>query len=144
MAGITGPSFISQYRRSDKPAFSKHAVEEAANEPNKKCSVAALSHLQDFMRASNHDPINREDRTHDHMTQDFWGQFLTYMGKYERNEKKVKFADGNSSASKKSAKIRRKKRQLLFSRINPKAVQVQKQIFFWKLLGHQKSVRRQR
>ena len=117
-------------------------MEEAATEFNKKRSVAALYHLQDFMHASNYDPINWEDITHDHMTQYFWGLFETYMGKYARNKTKVKFSDGNSSASKKIAKIRKKQRQLLFSRIHPKVVQVQKQTFFWKLLGHQNSTRK--
>ena len=82
MTEITGPSLIIQDRRSYLPAFFKHAVKEVASEPKKKCSVAALSPLQDFMQASNHDPINWEDLTHDHMTQYFWGPFETYMGKY--------------------------------------------------------------
>ena len=51
------------------------------------------------------------------------------MGEYARNKTKVKFTDGNSSALKKSAKIRKKLIQLIFSRIHTKAVQVQKQIF---------------
>ena len=105
VTGINGTSFISQYRRSDLPAFYQHAVEEAATEFNKKCSVAAMSHLQNFMHASNNDPINWEDLTNDHMTQSFWGPFETYMGKYASNKTRVKFADGNSSASKLSAKI---------------------------------------
>ena len=83
---INGPSFISQDRRSDLPAFFQHTVEEAETESKKKRPVAALSHLQQFMHASNHDPINWEDLTHDHMTQDFWGPFVTYMGKYAMNK----------------------------------------------------------
>ena len=79
-------------------------MEEEATESKKKRSVAALSHLQDFMHASNHDLIKWEDLTHDHMTQYFWGLFATYMGKHARNKTKVKFANGNSSASKNSAK----------------------------------------
>ena len=114
VTGITGPLFIIQDRRSDLAELFQHAVEEAATEPNKKCSVAALSHLQDFIHAINHDLINWEDLTHNHMTQDFWGPFTTYMGNYARNKTKVKFADGNSSTSKKSAEIREKLRQLLF------------------------------
>ena len=86
MTGITGPSFIIQVRRSDLPEIFQHAVEEAAPEFKKKRSVAALYHTQDFMQASNHDPINWEDLTHDHMTQDFWGPFVTYMGKYAMNK----------------------------------------------------------
>ena len=60
-------------------------MEEAATVSNKKRSVAALSHLQEFMHASNHDPINWEDPTHDNMTQDFWGQFSTGMGDNKYN-----------------------------------------------------------
>ena len=101
---ITGPSFISQDRRIYLPTLFQHTVEEAATEYNKKGLVAALSHLQYFMHASNHETINWEDLIHDHMTQDFWGAFATYMGKYERNKTKVNFSDGNSSASKKIVK----------------------------------------
>ena len=136
VTGITAPSFISQDRKSDLPAFFKHAVEEAVTESKKKRSVAALYHLQDFMHASNHEPINWEELTHDHTNQAFWGPFATYIGKYARNKSEVKFSDGNSSALKKSAKSRKKQIQLLFSRIHRKAVQFQKQIFFWKLLSH--------
>ena len=68
VTGITGPSFASQDIRSDLPALLQHAVEESATESKKKRSVAALSHLQYFMRASNHNPINWEDLTHDHMS----------------------------------------------------------------------------
>ena len=94
------------------------------------------------MHAGNHDLINWEDLTLDHMTQYFWGSFATYMDKYTGNKTKVEFYDGNSSASKKSAETRKeKKRQLLFSRIHPESVQVQTQIFFWKRFGHQKSIR---
>ena len=75
--GITGPSLIIQGWRSDLPSLFEHAVEEVATEYKKKCSIDALSHLQDFMHASNHDPINWEGLTHDHMTQDFWGPFAT-------------------------------------------------------------------
>ena len=81
------------------------------------------------MRAVNHDPINWEDPTRDHMTQDVLGPFATYMGKYERNKKKVKFDDDNLSASKNSATIWGKI-PLLFSRIRPKSAQVQKHMFF--------------
>ena len=94
--GITGPSFISQDRRSDLQAFFQNSVEEAATESKKKRSVDDLSHIQDFVHASNHDTINWQNLTHDHMTQDFWGPFETYMGKYARNKTKVKFSDGNS------------------------------------------------
>ena len=117
-------------------------MEEAATEYKKKRSVAALFHFQDFMHASNHDPINWDNLTHDHMTQDFWGQFATYMGKYAMNNKNIRFSDGNLLTSKKSVKIRKKQRQLLSSIVHPKAVQIQKQIFFWKLLGHHKSIRK--
>ena len=65
----------------------------------------------------------------------FWGTFETYMGKYARNKTKVKFSDFISSASKKSAKSRKKLRQMIFSRIHTKAVQVQKQIFFLETFG---------
>ena len=81
------------------------------------------------MRSSNHDPINWGDLTHDHITQYFWVPFATYMGKYSRNKTKVKFADVNSSALKKSAKSLKKLRQLLLSRIHPKSVQGQKGYF---------------
>ena len=35
-----------------------------------------------------------------------------------------------------------KQRQIFFSIIHPKAVQVQKQTFSWKCFGHQKSIRK--
>ena len=54
MTGITGPSFISEDRWSDLPAFFQHAVEEADTESKKNLSGDSLSHLQDFMHASNH------------------------------------------------------------------------------------------
>ena len=116
-------------------------MEEATTESKRKLSVAELYHIQEFMHASNQDPINWKKLTNYHMTQYFWGTFETYMGKYARNKTKVKFSDFISSASKNSAKSRKKLRQILFSRIHTKAVQVQKQIFFWKLSGHQKSIR---
>ena len=111
---ITGPSFISQDRRIYLPTLFQHTVEEAATEYNKKGLVAALSHLQYFMHASNHETINWEDLIHDHMTQDFWGAFATYMGKYESNNTKFKFADGKSSFSRKSAKILKKTKTASF------------------------------
>ena len=104
MTGINAPSFIPQYIRIDIPDFFDYAVDELAIESKRKILVSVLSHLQDFMYASDHDPINWEDLTHDHMTQYFWVSFATYMGKYSSNKTKVKFSDGNSSASKKSAK----------------------------------------
>ena len=68
---ITGPWFISQDRRSNLPEFFQHAVEEAATGSKKKPSVDTLSHMQYFVHASNHDPINWEDLTHYHMTHVF-------------------------------------------------------------------------
>ena len=62
---ITGTLFISQDRRSDIPAFFQQSTKEAATESKKKRTVAAMSHLQDFMNASNNNPINWEDLTHD-------------------------------------------------------------------------------
>ena len=96
VTGITRPSFISQDRRSGILAFFLHAVEEAATESNKRSSVAALYHLQYFIHTSYYDLIIWEDLTHDHMTQEFWVPFATYMGKYDSNKTKVRFADGNS------------------------------------------------
>ena len=58
-----------------------------------------MYHLQDCMEPSKHDPIKWEDLTYDHMTQYFCGCFMTYMGKYAGNKIKLKFAEGNSSAS---------------------------------------------
>ena len=134
---INGPSFISQDRIIDLPAFFQHALEEADTEYRKKCSVAALSHIQNCMHASNNDTINWEGLAHYQTIQDFCGPFATYIDRYARKMEKVKVSVGNSSAYKKSAKIRKKQRQLLFS-MRPKAVQLQNQIFFWKILGHQK------
>ena len=91
MTGINGPLFISQDRRSDLPAFLQHTVDVAATEYKKKFTVDALSHIQDFMHASNHDLINWKELTCDHMTQAFWGPFATYAGKYASNKIKVKF-----------------------------------------------------
>ena len=89
-------------------------MEEAATEYKKKRSVADLFHLQDFMHASNHDPINWDNLTHDHMTQDFWGPFETYMGKYAMNNKNIRFSDGNLLTSKKSVQIRKKTKAASF------------------------------
>ena len=44
--GITGPSLITQYRRSDIPEFFGHELEEATTESKRKRSVVALSHFQ--------------------------------------------------------------------------------------------------
>ena len=104
VTGITVSSLISQDKIGDLTSLLQHSVEEAATESKNKRSVAAMSHLQYFMRASNNDLINWEDLTHYHTTQYFWGPFVTYMVKYANNKTRVKFADGNSSDSKKSAK----------------------------------------
>ena len=63
-----------------------------------------MSHIQDFMDASKHEPIKQENLTHDSMSQKLWDSFATYLGKYARNEKRVKFADGNLSSSKNSVR----------------------------------------
>ena len=81
---ITAPSLITHDRRSHLPALFKHAVEEALTESNRKLSVSALSHIQDFTHANNFVPINWKDLTHDHTTQYFWCPFVTYMGKYAK------------------------------------------------------------
>ena len=115
VTGITGPSLMNQYQIIDLPAFFKHAVEEAATESKMKRSVATLSHLQYFMHSSNHNPINWEDLTHDHMTQYVWCPFVTYMGKYARNKTKVKFDDCNSSDLKNSKRIKKSNKDSFFS-----------------------------
>ena len=100
---ITGPLFISQDRRIYLPEFFQHAVEEVATESKKKCSDVALYHIQDFMHAINHNPINGKDLTHNEITKDFLCLLATYMSNYAMHKTKVKFADGNSSFSKNSA-----------------------------------------
>ena len=134
VTGITGPSFITQDRRIYLPEFFGHAVGEAAR------SVADLSHIQDFMDTSNHDLIKWEDLTHEHMSQTYWGSFMTYMGRCARNKTKVKFAYGDLQASKKSVISLKKQIHFLISRVNPKAVQVQKHTLFWKILENQKLI----
>ena len=96
VTGINRPQFISQDRRSDILSLFQYSLEEAANESKKRSSVAAISHLQDFIHTSYYDLINWEDLTHDHMTQEFWVPFATYMVNYARNKTKVEFADVNS------------------------------------------------
>ena len=54
---ITEPSCITQYRRSDIPELFRYAVYEVATESKRKHSVASMSHIQDFMDASKHEPI---------------------------------------------------------------------------------------
>ena len=57
------------------------------------------------MHSSNHEPIKWEDLTYDNTNQYFWDYFETCMVKYENNKTKLKFADVNSSATKKSVRI---------------------------------------
>ena len=102
VTGITGPSLITHDIISDLPESFGHAMDEAATGSKRKHSVDALSHLQYFMDASKHKPIKWEGLTRYHMYQKFWGSFSTYLGKYARDKTKVKFANVNPSASKKS------------------------------------------
>ena len=120
MTGITGPLFTSKYIRSDLLALFQHAVEEAETESKKKRLVTALCHLKDFMNASNHDPINWEDFTHDTITQAFCVKFVTFMGKYARNKTRVKFADGFSSALKNSTRSKKNKDSFFHLKFIPK------------------------
>ena len=104
LTGITGPPFITQDKRSDIPALFGNAVESVATESKRKHSVAALSHLQDYMDAIKNNLIKLGDLTYDHMAQDFLVCSATYLGKYAKNKTMVKFANGNSSASKNSVR----------------------------------------
>ena len=54
-----------------------------------KISVAALLRVQGYMDAINHDLIKQEELTYDNITQDFWGCFVAYLGKYAKNKTKV-------------------------------------------------------
>ena len=69
--GITGTLFISQDISSNLPSFFQQSTKEAATESKNKRLVAAMSHLQDYMNASNNNPINWDDLTHDDMNQYF-------------------------------------------------------------------------
>ena len=61
-------------------------MEEAETELKKKWSVSALSNLQDYKNAINHEPSKWEDLEYDQMSHKFWGGFYTYMGKHAMNK----------------------------------------------------------
>ena len=75
------------------------------------------------------------------MTQYFWVSFATYMGKYVRNKTNYKFADGNLSALNKSVKSLKKTKTASFLKNSSQICASSKTDIFWKLLGHQKSIR---
>ena len=80
VTAMTGTSSVTQDRRSDVPELFGNTVEEAETGSKSKCSLVAVSHIQDFMNASKHRPIKWEDLTYDNMTQYFWVVFrLTWV-----------------------------------------------------------------
>ena len=72
------------------------------------------------------------------MTQEFWGSFATYMGKYASNKTKVNFDDGNSSALKKSPKSL--KNTASFVKNSSQSCAISKMYIFWKHLENQKLI----
>ena len=106
VTAMTGTSSVTQDRRSDVPELFGNTVEEAETGSKSKCSLVAVSHIQDFMNASKHRPIKWEDLTYDNMNQYFWDYFDTCMVKYANNKTKLELADDNSSATKKSVRSR--------------------------------------
>ena len=81
------------------------------------------------MDKNKHNLINWGDLTYNKITQYFWGDFETYTSKYARNKTKVNFNYGNSSSLKICVGSRKKERQIILSRVHPKSMQVQKDIF---------------
>ena len=70
-------------------------MEEGVTDFRRKLSVAALYHLQDFMDASNHNPIKWEDLTYDNTNQYVLGSYASYIDKFARNKTMVNLADVN-------------------------------------------------
>ena len=64
----------------------RHAVDDSKSESNIKRSAAATRHLQDYMDRICHSPRKWEDLKHGDMTNTFWGQFGTYIGKHAKNK----------------------------------------------------------
>ena len=67
----------------------RHAVDDSKSESNIKRSAAATRHLQDYMDRIRHSPRKWEDLKHGDITNTFWGQFGTYIGKHAKNKNYV-------------------------------------------------------
>ena len=59
-------------------------MEEGETESKRKQSVAALTHLQDYMKAIKHEPSKCKDLEYDHMSHIFGGGFASYMGEHAK------------------------------------------------------------
>ena len=68
-----------------------HIMEESETESRNKQSVAALTHLQDYINAIKHVPSKCVDIEYEHIYHKFLGYFATYTGKYANNKTRAKF-----------------------------------------------------
>ena len=64
----------------------RHAVDDSKSDSNIKRSAAATRNLQDYMDRICNSPRKWEDLKHGDMTNTFWGQFGTYIGKHSKNK----------------------------------------------------------
>ena len=64
--------------------------------------MSALTYHQDYKNEINHKPIKWEDLKYDHMSHKLWGDFPTYMGKYENNKPRDNTPWGREIASNKA------------------------------------------
>ena len=85
----------------------RHAVDDPKSESNIKRSAEATRHLQDYMDRIRHSPHKWEDLKHGDMTNTFWGQFGTYIGKHAKN--KNVFSIHKKNKNKKTGDARMKK-----------------------------------
>ena len=64
----------------------RHAVYDSKSESNIKRSHAATRHLQEYMDSIHRSPRKWEDLKHGDMTNTFWGQFGTCIGKQAKKQ----------------------------------------------------------
>ena len=62
----------------------RHAVDDSKSKSNTKRSDAATRHLQDYMDGICHSPSKWEVLKHGDMTNTFWRQFGTFIGKHAK------------------------------------------------------------
>ena len=76
---------MTRYTGTERTVY-RNAVDESKSESNIKRSAAATRHLKDYMDRICHSPRKWEDLKHGDITNTFWGQFGTYIGKHARNK----------------------------------------------------------
>ena len=87
-----------------------HIVEEPETDSKNKQSVAALTHLQDYINEIKHVRIKCTDIEYEHMYHKFSGYFSTYTGKQENNKTRVKFLRGKRTYPEKAVIFRKLER----------------------------------